>query len=98
MSLGSVSKSIPFFEVATLECCLVAAREASGVRVSHDYAKELTEPHIASPDVHVDEENQRIIMYFHGLEAAASSASRSSAIGGRATAKNESSIGRLPGT
>lgn len=50
---------------------LVAAREASGVRVSHDYAKELTEPHIASPDVHVDEENQRIIMYFHGLEAAA---------------------------
>lgn len=50
---------------------LVAAREASGVRVSHDYGKELTEPHIASPDVHVDEENQRIIMYYHGLEAAA---------------------------
>ena len=55
---------------------LVAAREASGVRVSHDYAKELTEPHIASPDVHVDEENQRIIMYFHGLEAAARQHSR----------------------
>ena len=55
---------------------LVAARQASGVRVSHDYAKELTEPHIASPDVHVDEENQRIVMYFHGLEAAARQHSR----------------------
>ena len=55
---------------------LVASREASGVRVSHDYALELTEPHIASPDVHVDEENQRIIMYFHGLEAAAQQHSR----------------------
>lgn len=47
---------------------LVAARLASGVQVSHDYAKELTEPHIASPDVHVDERNRRIIMYYHGLE------------------------------
>ena len=33
-----------------------------------DLAKELTEPHIASPDVHVDEANHQIIMYFHGLE------------------------------
>lgn len=55
---------------------LVAAREASGVRVSHDYGKELTEPHIASPDVHVDETNQRIVMYYHGLEAAAFQHSR----------------------
>ena len=47
---------------------LVAARRAAGVQVSHDLAKELTEPHIASPDVHVDENNRRIIMYFHGLE------------------------------
>ncbi len=28
-----------------------------------------TLPHIASPDVHVDEAGQRIIMYYHGLEA-----------------------------
>lgn len=28
----------------------------------------MTEPHIASPDMHVDEENRRIVMYFHGLE------------------------------
>lgn len=49
---------------------LVAQRRAAGAaRVSHDLALELTEPHIASPDVHVDEENQRIIMYFHGLNA-----------------------------
>ena len=47
---------------------LVEARRASGVQVSHDLAMELTEPHIASPDVHVDEDNEQIIMYFHGLE------------------------------
>lgn len=47
---------------------LVEQRRAAGARVSHDLALELTEPHIASPDVHVDEENRRIVMYFHGLE------------------------------
>lgn len=47
---------------------LVEQRRAAGARVSHDFALELTEPHIASPDVHVDEENRRIVMYFHGLE------------------------------
>lgn len=25
-------------------------------------------PHIASPDVHLDETNQRVVMYFHGLD------------------------------
>ena len=29
---------------------------------------DMTIPHIASPDVHVDEEKQRIIMYYHGLQ------------------------------
>jgi hypothetical protein len=29
---------------------------------------DLNVPHIASPDVHVDEESQKIIMYFHGLD------------------------------
>lgn len=47
---------------------LVEQRRAAGARVSYDLALELTEPHIASPDVHVDEENRRIVMYFHGLE------------------------------
>lgn len=34
---------------------------------SHDPFTEATTPHIASPDVHVDEPNRRIVMYYHGL-------------------------------
>lgn len=34
----------------------------------HDLALEATIPHIASPDVHVDEVHQHFVMYFHGLE------------------------------
>lgn len=37
--------------------------------LSHDAFTEATTPHIASPDVHVDEPNRRIIMYYHGLNA-----------------------------
>jgi hypothetical protein len=37
--------------------------------IGHDLAKEGTWSHIASPDVHVDHENTRIVMYFHGLES-----------------------------
>ena len=33
-----------------------------------DKIDDFTIPHIASPDAHVDDENKRIIMYFHGLE------------------------------
>ena len=29
---------------------------------------DLTIPHIASPDVHIDHQNRRLIMYFHGLD------------------------------
>jgi len=46
---------------------MVRQRQATGVAYSHDWATELTQPHIASPDVHIDEINQRFIMYFHGL-------------------------------
>jgi hypothetical protein len=35
--------------------------------LSHDLFTEATTPHIASPDVHVDEANRRIVMYYHGL-------------------------------
>ena len=35
--------------------------------LSHDAFTEATTPHIASPDVHVDEANRRIVMYYHGL-------------------------------
>lgn len=33
----------------------------------HDVIIEATTPHIASPDVHVDEKNRQIVMYYHGL-------------------------------
>jgi hypothetical protein len=34
-----------------------------------DAEEDATIPHIASPDVHVDDANRRIVMYFHGLAA-----------------------------
>ena len=37
-------------------------------KLPHDLLKELTTPHIASPEVHVDSKTQSILMYFHGLE------------------------------
>jgi hypothetical protein len=37
--------------------------------LSHDAFTEATTPHIASPDVHVDAANRRIVMYYHGLNA-----------------------------
>ncbi len=39
-----------------------------GNKLPHSIEKEFTAPHIASPDVHVDEASRRIVMYFHGLE------------------------------
>ena len=41
-----------------------------------DLAKEMTTPHVASPDVHVDEENRRFVMYYHGLESFAQQVTR----------------------
>lgn len=51
-------------EVARFE----AQYQARGVTISHDLHSELTTPHIASPDVHVDHASRRIMMYYHGLE------------------------------
>ncbi len=45
-----------------------ARYRARGATISHDVLEEITTPHIASPDVHVDEVGRRIVMYFHGLE------------------------------
>ena len=39
-----------------------------GAAISHDVLSEITTPHIASPDVHVNEAGRRIVMYFHGLD------------------------------
>ena len=54
-----------------------AQRKATNARpLQHDLLTELTTPHIASPDVHVDEASQRIVMYFHGLIGLGQQASR----------------------
>jgi len=47
-----------------------------GVAMSHDLLSEITTPHIASPDVHVDTANRQIVMYFHGLEDVGTQVSR----------------------
>jgi len=49
---------------------------ADGWTIPHDPILEITAPHIASPDVHVDEENRQIVMYFHGLEGLARQVTR----------------------
>ena len=36
-------------------------------RAGVGFGVELTHPHIASPDVHIDEAGRRVIVYFHGL-------------------------------
>ena len=41
------------------------------LKLPHDAALEITTPHIASPDVHVDADAKRIVMYYHGLEGPA---------------------------
>ena len=45
-----------------------ARLKAAGIELSHDVLSEITTPHIASPDVHVDPSARRIIMYYHGLD------------------------------
>ena len=50
--------------------------QRSGVRVSGDALSEITTPHIASPDVHVDPHGKHIVMYFHGLEDVGTQVSR----------------------
>jgi hypothetical protein len=44
--------------------------------ISHDALSEITTPHIASPDVHVDAAGRQIVMYFHGLDDVATQVSR----------------------
>ncbi len=44
--------------------------------ISHDVLSEITTPHIASPDMHIDAANRRILMYFHGLDGVGHQVSR----------------------
>jgi len=53
-----------------------ATAKERGVNLLHDVAIEVTTPHIASPDVHIDAANQRFVMYFHGLEGLGRQVSR----------------------
>ena len=60
----------PYVPPATRD--LLAARAAPG----SDFLREATTPHIASPDVHIDDTMELIVMYFHGLEGPAQQVSR----------------------
>jgi hypothetical protein len=53
-----------------------ARSKQSGVVISHDLLQEITTPHIASPDAHVDAPGRRIVMYFHGLDAVGTQVTR----------------------
>ncbi|MCY3885385.1 MAG: hypothetical protein OXG24_10795 [Gammaproteobacteria bacterium] len=41
----------------------------SYIELPHSSHKEFSTPHIASPDVYVDNVSRRFVMYFHGLES-----------------------------
>ncbi|MEZ7907201.1 MAG: hypothetical protein QMC01_02200 [Pseudomonadales bacterium] len=54
----------------TTEALLASVRQRTkDIPYPHDIILDLVTPHIASPDVHVDHVNKKIIMYFHGLDA-----------------------------
>ena len=53
-----------------------ARLQQSRVVISHDLLSEITTPHIASPDVHVDQPGRRIVMYFHGLDGVGTQVTR----------------------
>ena len=42
---------------------------STSMKLPHSSHKEFSTPHIASPDVLIDNDNRRIVMYFHGLES-----------------------------
>lgn len=50
--------------------------EALGETVPVDLRDDLVTPHIASPDVHVDETRREIVLYFHGLAAVGTQTTR----------------------
>ena len=56
-------------KVTPEQFALLEARwKQSGAEMSHDLLAEVTTPHIASPDVHIDSFGRQIVMYFHGLD------------------------------
>lgn len=65
-SLRLEDSCFPTQPLQPLENDLVAARASPG-KLLHSQEYEGSTPHIASPDVHVFHEEQRIYMYYHGL-------------------------------
>jgi len=55
-------------EVSVFQTMVIRAR-GKMLGIKHDILATATTPHIASPDVRIDEKNQRILMYYHGLES-----------------------------
>ena len=55
---------------------MASSRASMPGKRSHDFTVEATTTHIASPDVHVNAKERKIVMYFHGLEAFAKQATR----------------------
>jgi hypothetical protein len=56
---------------------LPALFEKAGItKLGHSFEEEVTHPHIASPEVIIDNKNEEILLYFHGLEAVATQATR----------------------
>ena len=66
----------PEISPAELERVQAARRARGAAPMSHDALFEASAPHIASPDVHVDDADRRIVMYFHGLDGIATQVSR----------------------
>jgi hypothetical protein len=68
----TATPAVPAEQLAAFQ----ARYSARGAAMSHDVLSEITTPHIASPDVHVDDANSRVVMYFHGLEAVGTQVTR----------------------
>jgi hypothetical protein len=68
----------PELSPAELEKLAATPRPAN---LPHDLIVEQTTPHIASPDVHVEEANRRIVMYYHGLNGLGQQVTRAATSG-----------------
>ena len=67
--LPTWSPPVPPDAEARLAASGAANRARPGTPGIPSLLDDATLPHIASPDVHVDDGGQRIVMYYHGLEA-----------------------------
>jgi hypothetical protein len=63
-------------EDETYEKIRVAIEARLGDQMPSEMRDDLVVAHIASPDVHVDDERQEIVMYFHGLETVGNQVTR----------------------